>query len=106
MPTPADCALCTERNDRAHREIGELLNDVRAAQVAAEIQLARVAEDLEHVAGRRNGRAWWRVPVLAVALGAATGVMGWGALALVDHGSRLAVVERVVAAAPAPAAKK
>jgi len=96
--TPETCALCVEANDRAHREIGELLADVRASQVAAEVSVARMAEDLAHVAGRRNGRGWWRTPVLAAALTATMLAIGWGAVQLIGHGSRLTAIESARAA--------
>ena len=102
-PTADTCALCAARNDRAHEAIEATLSDVRAAQVAAEIQLARVAEDLAHVAGRRNGRGWWRTPVLAAGLGALVTATGWGVVTLIGHGSRLAVIESAQAA-PVPQA--
>jgi hypothetical protein len=103
MPSPETCALCTSRNNAAHERIQATLDELRAAQVAHEVtvtgSLARLDESLAHLSGRRNGRGWWRVPVLAVGLGAVVGAASWGAIALIDHGARLAVLERPAAAA-------
>ena len=83
------------RNEASHQSIDSRLGEVQAGVSAIEV-------DVAHLAGRRNGRGWWRPVVLSAGLAIAAGMGSWGAITLIGHGSRLAVLEKPAAVPPAP----